>query len=193
MQSSANGSENQRAQPQAQQLTAPAPSPPQWTAAMPYPGATMIMPNQMMAAAGLPPPPPPPYAPHYIPFHQVPPLLPQYQLHQQQQPGSADENRTIWVGDLQYWMDENYLQHCFGHTGEVRNLVVFSLHFLSSTFVQIFFFVASLSFCHRRPIDRRVPRSKIYLQHPLPLDIITWVKYVRGDFVFWACLRYSDV
>ncbi|CAA6658872.1 unnamed protein product [Spirodela intermedia] len=113
MQSSANGTENQRSQPQAQ-----APSPPQWTAAMPYPGATMIMPNQMMAAAGLPPP-PPPYAPHYIPFHQVSPLLPQYQQHQQQQPGSADENRTIWVGDLQYWMDENYLQHCFGHTGEV--------------------------------------------------------------------------
>eukprot|EP00252_Welwitschia_mirabilis_P008616 TRINITY_DN2059_c0_g1_i3.p1 TRINITY_DN2059_c0_g1~~TRINITY_DN2059_c0_g1_i3.p1 ORF type:complete len:315 (+),score=60.53 TRINITY_DN2059_c0_g1_i3:412-1356(+) len=32
---------------------------------------------------------------------------------------STDEVRTLWVGDLQYWMDENYLQTCFAHTGEV--------------------------------------------------------------------------
>ena len=30
-----------------------------------------------------------------------------------------DENKTVWVGDLLYWMDENYLHGCFGHTGEV--------------------------------------------------------------------------
>ncbi|RLM86567.1 polyadenylate-binding protein RBP47-like [Panicum miliaceum] len=30
-----------------------------------------------------------------------------------------EENKTIWVGDLHYWMDENYLHSCFGYTGEV--------------------------------------------------------------------------
>jgi hypothetical protein len=31
----------------------------------------------------------------------------------------CEENKTIWVGDLQYWMDENYLHNCFGPSGEV--------------------------------------------------------------------------
>ena len=30
----------------------------------------------------------------------------------------CEENKTIWVGDLQYWMDENYLHNCFGPSGE---------------------------------------------------------------------------
>nr|ACF80669.1 unknown [Zea mays] len=30
-----------------------------------------------------------------------------------------EENKTIWVGDLHFWMDENYLHNCFGYTGEV--------------------------------------------------------------------------
>lgn len=34
------------------------------------------------------------------------------------QPASADEVRTLWIGDLQYWMDENYLRDCFAQTGE---------------------------------------------------------------------------
>ncbi|XP_078429753.1 polyadenylate-binding protein RBP47-like [Wolffia australiana] len=117
MEAAANGSQNQKAAaaPPANQQAPRVPSPPQWAAPMAYPGATM-----MMAAPGLPPPPPPPYAPHYIPYHQMPPLLPQYhQRHPSPPPASADENRTLWVGDLQFWMDENYLQLCFGHTGEV--------------------------------------------------------------------------
>ncbi|GJX76966.1 polyadenylate-binding protein RBP45-like protein [Tanacetum coccineum] len=35
------------------------------------------------------------------------------------QPASADEIRTLWIGDLQYWMDEQYLLTCFAQTGEV--------------------------------------------------------------------------
>ncbi|XP_073008524.1 polyadenylate-binding protein RBP45-like isoform X1 [Typha latifolia] len=35
------------------------------------------------------------------------------------QPASADEVRTLWIGDLQYWMDENYVFSCFVQTGEV--------------------------------------------------------------------------
>ncbi|XP_061345477.1 polyadenylate-binding protein RBP45 isoform X2 [Gastrolobium bilobum] len=43
---------------------------------------------------------------------------------QQVQPTSADEVRTLWIGDLQYWMDENYLYTCFAHTGEVASVKV---------------------------------------------------------------------
>ncbi|KAJ3670442.1 hypothetical protein LUZ60_010766 [Juncus effusus] len=40
---------------------------------------------------------------------------------QQQQGG---EIRTLWIGDLQYWMDENYLNGCFASTGEVTMVKV---------------------------------------------------------------------
>ncbi|CAA6659456.1 unnamed protein product [Spirodela intermedia] len=108
-------------QQQRQQTTTPPPPlPPPWMSAMPYPAGTMMIPHQMA-------PPPPHFVPPYMPYHHVPPLPLQYhppppQLQQQQ--GSSDENRTIWVGDLQFWMDENYLQHCFGHTGEVVQIKV---------------------------------------------------------------------
>lgn len=35
------------------------------------------------------------------------------------QPQHHEEVKTLWVGDLQYWMDENYLHTSFVHTGEV--------------------------------------------------------------------------
>ncbi|GMI72277.1 hypothetical protein like AT1G11650 [Hibiscus trionum] len=57
------------------------------------------------------------------PLHQVPAGVPP----QQQQPGqpaSADEVRTLWIGDLQYYMDENYLLSCFSQTGEVASVKV---------------------------------------------------------------------
>nr|ACN40970.1 unknown [Picea sitchensis] len=50
---------------------------------------------------------------------------PQYQqqqlpmVMQQHQPQSSDEVKTLWVGDLQFWMDEGYLHTCFSHTGEL--------------------------------------------------------------------------
>ncbi|XP_076923029.1 polyadenylate-binding protein RBP45-like isoform X1 [Bidens hawaiensis] len=37
----------------------------------------------------------------------------------QQPPAAADEIRTLWIGDLQYWMDEHYLLTSFAQTGEV--------------------------------------------------------------------------
>ncbi|KAK6132940.1 hypothetical protein DH2020_033324 [Rehmannia glutinosa] len=37
--------------------------------------------------------------------------------------GGAEEVRSLWIGDLQYWMDENYLTSCFYHTGEERQLL----------------------------------------------------------------------
>ncbi|XP_028105199.1 polyadenylate-binding protein RBP47-like [Camellia sinensis] len=52
----------------------------------------------------------------------------QQQIHHQQQQqqiqGSSDENRTIWIGDLQQWMDEGYINTCFAHTGEVNSVKV---------------------------------------------------------------------
>jgi len=55
------------------------------------------------------------------------------------QPTSADEVRTLWIGDLQYWMDENYLYTCFAHTGEVYFLfLIFA--FLSQIVLDIFAF-----------------------------------------------------
>lgn len=39
--------------------------------------------------------------------------------HQHHHPMTLEEVRTLWIGDLQYWVDENYLNSCFAHTGEV--------------------------------------------------------------------------
>jgi hypothetical protein len=91
----------------------------------------MVMPHQMVAA--VPPPPPPPQFPqHFMPFH--PPHRAQFQAANTpaaaaaaSSPASApaanggggEDNKTIWVGDLHYWMDENYLANCFLYTGEV--------------------------------------------------------------------------
>ncbi|KAF8410719.1 hypothetical protein HHK36_003256 [Tetracentron sinense] len=60
---------------------------------------------------------------------QVPPQQHQPQLQQQTQyppaqPTSADEVRTLWIGDLQYWMEESYIHNCFAHTGEVLSVKV---------------------------------------------------------------------
>eukprot|EP01018_Ginkgo_biloba_P035495 Gb_20977 [translate_table: standard] len=55
--------------------------------------------------------------PHMMTQQHYPPQLPPQQL-PLQQPQSSDEVKTLWVGDLQYWMDENYLHTCFSHTGE---------------------------------------------------------------------------
>lgn len=43
---------------------------------------------------------------------------PQQQYATTQNPG-PDEIRSLWIGDLLPWMDENYILSCFGPTGEV--------------------------------------------------------------------------
>jgi len=40
------------------------------------------------------------------------------------QPQHHEEVKTLWVGDLQYWMDENYLHTSFVHTGEVQSVKI---------------------------------------------------------------------
>lgn len=82
---------------------------------MQYPAAAMVMPHHMLPPQHYPPPPH-----HYMPYH----------YHQQQQHvphvhhGSSADNKTIWVGDLHHWMDENYLHRCFASTGEICSIKV---------------------------------------------------------------------
>ncbi|XP_047324644.1 polyadenylate-binding protein RBP47B'-like [Impatiens glandulifera] len=40
------------------------------------------------------------------------------------QPTTLEEVRTLWIGDLQYWVDDNYLNNCFSHTGEVISIKI---------------------------------------------------------------------
>ncbi|KAL0376107.1 UNVERIFIED_CONTAM: Polyadenylate-binding protein RBP47 [Sesamum calycinum] len=86
----------------------------QWMA-MQYP--VMAMQQQMM------------YNQHYVPYY------PQHQPHPHQtQPhppkpsnqiqSSGEDNKTIWIGDLQQWMDESYLHACFSQTGEVVSVKI---------------------------------------------------------------------
>ncbi|PKA63206.1 Polyadenylate-binding protein RBP47 [Apostasia shenzhenica] len=84
-------------------------------AARPYPVSTMVVPPHLS----------PQFPPHFFGFHQprYPPPSPLYSAPQQMATG-AKENKTIWVGDLLNWMDENYLHSCFGHTGEVVSIKV---------------------------------------------------------------------
>ncbi|GAB4856047.1 Polyadenylate-binding protein rbp47b' [Ancistrocladus abbreviatus] len=40
------------------------------------------------------------------------------------QPQTLEEVRTLWIGDLQYWVDEAYLHSCFAPTGEVVSIKI---------------------------------------------------------------------
>ncbi|CAA3009348.1 polyadenylate-binding RBP45-like isoform X1 [Olea europaea subsp. europaea] len=70
---------------------------------------------------------PPPQQPSGYYYQQPPPaadapLQPQQYaaaLAAQAQPSTDDGIRSLWIGDLQYWMDEQYLYSCFASTGEV--------------------------------------------------------------------------
>ncbi|KAJ0604163.1 putative RNA recognition motif domain, nucleotide-binding alpha-beta plait domain superfamily [Helianthus annuus] len=131
MQSSTNGAvsdpQQQQSQNTAATTAAPAvvgvgPQQQQWVA-MQYPAAAMVMQHHMMA----PSPGHYPIAPSYMPYHP-------HHLHHPvaQQPqqggggggGGGGENRTIWVGDLHNWMDEDYLRNCFASTGKVASIKV---------------------------------------------------------------------
>nr|XP_010923889.2 polyadenylate-binding protein RBP45 [Elaeis guineensis] len=70
---------------------------------------------------------PPPVPQSVPPPQQFPPQQPQMQYPAPtvaSQPASADEIRTLWIGDLQYWMDENYLYGCFVQSGEVLSVKI---------------------------------------------------------------------
>lgn len=101
------------------------------------------------------PPPPPQYQQPPPPmWGQQPPQIPPTQQQQQQQqypaqyqapqaqyqapaaqPASSDEVRSLWIGDLQHWMDEAYLQSCFYQAlqnGEVSRLALLCILYSES-------------------------------------------------------------
>ncbi|GAA0156614.1 hypothetical protein LIER_14068 [Lithospermum erythrorhizon] len=65
------------------------------------------------------------YMPYYHPQHHQ--QLQQQQMYnqtKQQVQGSDEENRTLWIGDLQQWMDESYLRGCFDNAGEILTVKI---------------------------------------------------------------------
>ena len=70
------------------------------------------------------PPPPHQYAPP--PQQYAPP--PQYVAHMAGGPAAGGEDiRSLWIGDLQYWMDESYLYSAFAPMGQGQVLMPLSL------------------------------------------------------------------
>ncbi|KAL5711009.1 Polyadenylate-binding protein rbp47b' [Ranunculus cassubicifolius] len=49
---------------------------------------------------------------------------PQPSSYPHHQPTTLEEIRTLWIGDLQFWIDENYLNTCFAHTNEVLSIKI---------------------------------------------------------------------
>uniref|UniRef100_A0A5B6ZDJ3 Putative polyadenylate-binding protein RBP45 n=1 Tax=Davidia involucrata TaxID=16924 RepID=A0A5B6ZDJ3_DAVIN len=105
---------NQQQQPQYQQ-----PPPPQQWMMMPPPQ------QQPPQQQPLQPQPPPAWAQQHPQAVVPPPQQPQQQLAPTQtQTTNSDEIRSLWIGDLQYWMDENYLYTCLSQTGELASVKV---------------------------------------------------------------------
>ncbi|XP_010536077.1 PREDICTED: polyadenylate-binding protein RBP47B' isoform X2 [Tarenaya hassleriana] len=46
------------------------------------------------------------------------------QPHGYHHPQTLEEVRTLWIGDLQYWVEDNYLTSCFSHTGELVSVKI---------------------------------------------------------------------
>lgn len=63
----------------------------------------------------------------------VPP--PQVQQYMAAQDTGSNEIKSLWIGDLQPYMDENYLLSCFAHTGEVPYASLVVLGVFSSSFL----------------------------------------------------------
>ncbi|KAF3549836.1 hypothetical protein DY000_02000837 [Brassica cretica] len=51
-------------------------------------------------------------------------MMPPQQQGGYHHPQTLEEVRTLWIGDLQYWVDENYLTSCFSQTGELVSVKV---------------------------------------------------------------------
>ncbi|KAL9683799.1 hypothetical protein QQ045_021225 [Rhodiola kirilowii] len=94
----------------------------QWIGSMgQYPAAALAMQQQQQMMMM--------YQQQYYPYmNQSDPQQYQQQQRYYQNQGSAaveeDEVKTIWIGDLQYWMDEPYLHSCFAPSGEVESLKI---------------------------------------------------------------------
>ncbi|XP_057971340.1 polyadenylate-binding protein RBP45 isoform X2 [Malania oleifera] len=112
--------DQQQQQPQQQQQQYPPAPPQQQWMMMPPPQQQAPQPLQQ----------PPVWAQQPPPAAVPPPQQSQMQAQQQQQQyvtvqgAGPDEIRSLWIGDLQYWMDENYVWSCFAQTGEAASVKV---------------------------------------------------------------------
>ncbi|GJN09438.1 hypothetical protein PR202_ga27444 [Eleusine coracana subsp. coracana] len=102
-----------------QQYAPPPPQPQQYQAPLPPQMWGQAPPQAHQAPYGQAPPsmaPPPQPAAYYGAPQpaQAPPA--------EATPANPNEVRTLWIGDLQFWMDENYVYNCFASTGEVQSV-----------------------------------------------------------------------
>jgi len=67
-------------------------------------------------------PPPQVWAQHPPQVAAVPP--PQQQQYLAPQTTGSNEVKSLWIGDLQAWMDESYVYNCFAHTGEALSVKI---------------------------------------------------------------------
>ncbi|KAL6562236.1 hypothetical protein OROGR_003243 [Orobanche gracilis] len=110
-------------------------APPQYQQQPPQQTSQHWMPQQpQQPPYQVPPPQQPSDAGYYYsqlkaPTASVPPQHPHLYMAEPTTPTQAqqspdDEIRSLWIGGLQYWMDEQYLYSCFAITGEVVNVKV---------------------------------------------------------------------
>lgn len=107
------------------------------------------------------PPPPPPTAQAPTMWAAQSHVAPTPQQHVQ--PTTADEVRTLWIGDLQYWMEETYLFNIFAITGEVYSFPLFD-------------FVVSVQSCHLYVLDlcfTLIMKPKVFM-------FMGWVSHLIG-------------
>ncbi|CAO2836310.1 unnamed protein product [Amaranthus hypochondriacus] len=112
----------------------PPPMPPQLDPNQQQPPSQYGQPPQQQPWMMMAPPPQQPQQPSYPPQMwppqqqpvMPPPQLPQAPPQQYTMSSAAnpDEIRSLWIGDLQYWMDETYIHSCFAASGEVVNVKV---------------------------------------------------------------------
>ncbi|XP_004499084.1 polyadenylate-binding protein RBP47C'-like [Cicer arietinum] len=127
-QSNGSDSSTPKQQPEPNKQRQPTPPQQPHTVAVPQPWVpmqyptAMVMPHHMMPPQHYAPPPYVPYPHHHQ--YQQPLHVPHHHQHHHQQHGSNGENKTLWIGDLHNWMDENYLHRCFASTGEISSIKV---------------------------------------------------------------------
>ncbi|CAI0465267.1 unnamed protein product [Linum tenue] len=147
MQSCGSDSQHPKQHEQQRQQQPPPPPPPPppphstpWVP-MQYPTTAMVMPHQMLSPHqhyALHPPPPQhymaatayhhqyqhPHQQHHHPAAIASPIHHHLHQHSNHVAGSVADNKTVWIGDLHNWMDENYLHTCFASTGEIASIKV---------------------------------------------------------------------
>ncbi|XP_011096084.1 polyadenylate-binding protein RBP45 isoform X1 [Sesamum indicum] len=111
-------------QPATTMVPPPMAPPPQYQQQPPQQPSQQWMPQQpQQPQYQVPPPQQQPAAGYYYQQPQAPAnAVPQQYAAPptaQAQPIADDGIRSLWIGDLQYWMDEQYLYNCFAATGEV--------------------------------------------------------------------------